>query len=159
MGQRGINNLWVLHIYTLLSCLLLLHVFAVWETSLGIRRAIYASAAAFTAIWGLSKLFLEDFGSFDSFTMPLSTLLLVAAAVRTLSGMIRSTQHSVLQDARFWVSVAVIIESSATVLSFSTGNLLLHDQPAFLALFELYWVVSIIYLLCYGAALFSRHMR
>lgn len=157
MGQRNINNLWVLHIYTLMSCLILLYVFALWETSKLVRRGISASAVIFAGAWGISKLLLEDFGSFDNFTMPLATLLLVGAAVRTLYGMVGSTRHSVVRDARFWVSVAVIIECCTTVLSFSAGNLLLGDERAFLSLFEFYWMASIVYVLCYGGALFSRY--
>ena len=157
MGRRNINNLWVLHIYTLVSCLMLLRVFAVWETNPTVRRGIYASAVVFGIIWGLSKLFFEDLTLFDSFTMPLATLLLVGAAVRTLCSMIGSAKYPVAQDARFWVSVAVIIECCSTVLSFSAGNLLLGNRTAFVSLIQLYWVVSVAYVLCYGGALFSRY--
>ena len=157
MGRRNINNLWVLHIYTLVSCLILLRVFAKWETNRTVRRVIYGSGVAFGMIWAVSKLLVEDLALFDSFTMPLSTLLLVGAAVRTLCSTMGSAQHAMARDARFWVSVAVIVESCATVLSFSAGNLLLGDQPAFVSLIELYWVASVSYMVCYGGAVFSRY--
>jgi hypothetical protein len=157
MGRSNINNLWVLHLYTLLSTLVLLYVFVIWENHPAVRRVMSGSAFFFAVIWGLSKLFLEDFALFDSFTMPLAAVLLVSAAVRTLWSITGSTKHSVVRDARFWVAVGVIIECCTTVLSFSAGNLLLADRSVFLSLFGVYWIASVVYVVCYGAALFSRH--
>src|SRR5713101_8186167 len=93
LAVRRINNLWILHIYSLLEYIILILVFAGWQKEKGrpwLPRLLYGSIAIYSLLWILAKIEFESFAVVDQYTHSLSGLVFVAVALLTLIDMVRS---------------------------------------------------------------------
>jgi hypothetical protein len=112
----GKNNLWVIHVSTLCEFLLVVSMFILWKERRGEKRALLYLCCLFAMVWVIGKLTFEPMIRFDSYTgaaaRVIETIIAIAALVDVLNGRL----PDIRKDPRFWVSSAIIIYSTGSLM-------------------------------------------
>lgn len=124
MSFNQINNLWLLHIFTLIEYSFLILVFASWQKNAFLKRCLRLSIPLFALIWFASKLFLEGFNQIDNFTSSLESMLLVGVSAYTLYDLSKEYLFTIYKEYRFWVAGAVLIYFTGNQLFFALSNII-----------------------------------
>ena len=117
MALQGINNMPILHFYTLFEYGFVVSVLSYWQSSLKMRRIMIASILPFVIIFLVIKLLIEDPTGFDSVTSSLSCAILTVASANTLIGLLRDDKNLFNQTSIFWITSGFLL--------YFTGNLVL----------------------------------
>lgn len=116
------SNLWMFHIFTLIEFLFLNFIFYIWHQNKIMKLGIRWSIIFFVLFWIVSKFSLENFSDFDDITSSFSSLLLTGSAMGTLFFLVRETEHNLLEDPIFWISLAVLVSYTAAFFILSLSN-------------------------------------
>jgi hypothetical protein len=125
LALNHINNLWLLHILTILEYSFLIYIFSFWQKNPILKKILHLSIPLFTVLGIAIMLLGENIRYFNSVTRPIASLALVAAAGYALFELNKETYDSVFRQPRFWIGAAVMLYFSGTLVLFSLGNLLL----------------------------------
>ncbi len=159
LAFQNMNNLLVFHIFTLLSYVVLMTAFSIWAGRRRSRRIMQLSIPLFTVWWLVAKLTIEKLSRFDTLTLPLAAMLLVAASVYTLYHLSKSDVLLVHRDPRFWVSAAVMIYYSTGLATYAVANAILSDESIMVSAWHIRWVLSIVSNLCFGGGLMCHRVE
>ena len=156
-GSRGIENHFVVHVYSLLNFSLLSWAVYLFDGK-RIFRIIYGSTLIlFTGVWIIGKATFEPFTSYPNFTDAAASLILIIWAMRMLFLSFRLNSPSVIRNQRFWVAAGILVANIGGVLSFATTNILLQQGLTTFSLFwHLTWIMNIIADIIFLRALFME---
>ncbi len=153
MAMHNITNLWVLHLFNLFELTVPLAFFYVNEKNETWRRAYVVVWVLYIIVWVLSKFTIEPLTSQAQYTHTLSSAILAITAVRVLVTMIKEERSIIYQDYRFWSTVGILLDFSATVILFGSLNALGRLKPMDAASVWRYeWLLSILTNLVFAAA-------
>ena len=156
-GSQGIENHFVVHIYSLLNLSLLTCAVYKFDPK-KVYRVVYGSTLTFfVAVWVIGKLTFEPFSSYPNFTDAAASLILVIWAMRLLFISFRVYSPSLIRNQRFWIAAGIFIANIGGILSFATTNILLqYGSIHFGLLWKLTWVMNIIADIVFLYALFRK---
>lgn len=126
LGSKGINNLWLLHLFTIIDYCLLIAVFALWQKNILLRRILQISIPLIIILGIISILYLENIRHFNNFTRPMTSLILTMVSAYTLFELNTEKIVSLFREPRFWVCSGVVLYFTSTLLIFSLSNILLN---------------------------------
>ncbi len=135
----GQNNLWVLHVYTLVEYTFIVIAVATWLDRSN-RLLALVSIALFAAIWAGLKLYVESLQQFDNLSFGIESFLLMTVSITVLVRLMDSSD-SLLYDHRFYAVLGILIYFAGTITLFALRSILyswlIHSAVAFLA--SLFW--------------------
>lgn len=139
-----INNMWLFHFFTLLEYTSLSWILSYWHTKPFFQNGIRWSILFFACFWVLAKFTFEDMDSYDSITATISHLLLIGYAALTLFELGQTTGEKFILDARFWVSGAVLIYSTGSVLWLALSNVIITwPESQMMIAWTIHWTLDI----------------
>ncbi|MBL7826372.1 MAG: hypothetical protein JNJ57_07060 [Saprospiraceae bacterium] len=127
MTARKMNNLKLLHLYTILEFAIITWYFS--ETLKGVfkRRFFWLVGIGFAALSILNSLFLQDLQHFNTYARSLEGILVITYCLiwyfRTLSEM---KVERLQDDPVFWINTGFLLYFSGGVLLFSVSNYILE---------------------------------
>ena len=158
-SMHNINNMVLLHLYTLSEYAVLMYVMSLWQKKVIMMRAFRLSIAAFFVIWGLAKIFIEDHTRFDTFTSPLANFTITCAAVYTMVFLYRENRSTLIKNARFWIISAIIVYYSGNIVFFAFTNILLsYSAPQIMFVWSIHWFIGIITNLLYSEGFLCKRL-
>ncbi len=126
LAAQNINNLWVLHIMTIIEFGFLMWVFSCWQNNRMLRRILRMSIPLFSIVGIIAMFFLEGVGEYNTLSRSVECLILVAASAFALFELSKESFSSVFNQPRFWVGCAVLIYYASTLFFFSLSSALLE---------------------------------
>ncbi len=140
----NINNMWLFHFFTLVEYTSLSWILSYWQPRSFFQKGIRWSILIFACIWLLAKFTFENMDSYDSVTATISHLLLIGYAALTLFELGQTAGEKFIFDARFWVSGAVLIYSTGSILWLALGNVIITwPEPQMMIAWTIHWILDI----------------
>jgi len=131
LAAKRINNLWLIHFYTLFEFIILSFLFSYWQKTKYVIYGLRFSIFIFALIWIVAKIVLENFSRFDNFTASFSSIILMCFAIITLINLIKEPTFNILREPKFWVSSGILIYFGGNFFSFALSTVItvwsLHD--------------------------------
>ncbi len=119
LATRNIQNLFLLHIYTLLAYSALALIFSYWHRD-KLRQYIRLSIPAYVVFYLLLLRFgYENLSMPASFSLSVISVLLTLVSLYTLFSVIRDSTIFSYHDERFWVSVGTLFIFTTTAVIYS----------------------------------------
>ncbi|MCI0707457.1 MAG: hypothetical protein L0Y80_08250 [Ignavibacteriae bacterium] len=131
LAVQGINNLWVIHLSTLLQYSLLTWLFSFWHTA-RTRKLLLLSIPIFFSIWLIVFLGFESISAFSSYTRPLQALLLISFSCYTLFIINKDETKPIFSTPAFWAASGTLIYFTGTMILFALSNILLKESAEML---------------------------
>ena len=145
LAFNRINNLWVLHIYTLMEFAFIVVIFSQYVEMIQYRKSVPMILILYSIIWISSKIFLESFAEFDNYSSPPANILLILVALRALYISGQAVEPTIWKMSFFWFSVAVLIKFVGDFTLFLFGewfiNLGLSDG---ISVWSIHWTINIL---------------
>jgi hypothetical protein len=129
-SRSGRSNIWIINLYVPCGAILLGLMFAGWQLRQRWRRVIYAAIAAFLLFWLAMMLTVEHFGEFPTYSQPVQSLLVIAAAAWTLVQRTRHTVSPLILHPWFWVSVGALFYFVYLLLLNPFSKLMVAQSPS-----------------------------
>lgn len=130
-SMQGINNLWALHIWSLLEYCFLVYVISYWQKNETFRKLLRWSIPVFVIIWFAAKLVrIEDFTHFQNYTRSVGSMILTIVSVVTLYAL--SESEGILKSYQFWIILGVLIYFAGNIMLFSVSNIVLAGSLFFM---------------------------
>ena len=145
MGSQGMNNLWLARVFSIVEFCLLTIVFSSWQNNKLLKRLLHISIPLMVVLGIFSTLYLENIRHFNSFSKPITSLILIMVSAYTLVELNKEKIDFLFREPRFWFSSGVLFSFSASLLLHALSNSLLHLPMSVVRLiFESNVVLSII---------------
>ena len=145
LGSKGINNLWMVHLFTIIQYGFMIAVFSSWQSNNLIKRMLQVSIPITIVMGIVSMLFLENVRHFNNFSRPITSLILIMASAYTLFELNKEKAISVFQEPRFWISSGTLLYFASTLVLFALSNTLLNLPKHFTHMvFEIHSVMNIV---------------
>jgi hypothetical protein len=154
LALHGINNLWLLHICTLVEFLFMVLIFA-WFTEFRFsKKAGVWIAAGYAIVWALSKFTIESFDAFDNYTSPVANFILVLIALKALHQCSQSVDGEVWRRPFFWFSLAVLIKFAGDFSLFLFGDWFVGlNLSEGISVWSIHWTLNILSNIGFGLSL------
>ena len=157
MAAQNIRNFWLIDLATLGECLILLSIFRNWKTSVRDKKIILVSGIAFVIIWVVAKWTFEPFNQMNIYTSAVARIIEISFAISILFDVLKDSHSSLKGDIRLWVSSAVIIYATGSLLLFALFVVMLKESPSVVkAIWPVNWVLMIVYYLLYARSISCR---
>ena len=125
LAIRGVNNLWLIHIFTPIQYGFLLWVLS-GRSQPPVKKALRLTIPFFAGFWVIAVALIEQTRQFNTISGSIKATLLVLAAIYILFEINRQGAASLLKDPFFWIASAVLLYFGATVLVYALSNVLLN---------------------------------
>lgn len=159
VGLYWKNNIWIFHISTLIEFIFLAYIFSYWQKMPIIRKIFRVSIIGFAVIWVLSKIWIEDFSTADTYTSSIANAILTGMSSYTLISIIQDSSKPIFFDSRFWVSSSVLIYYTGTLftvaLSNALQNIAITDAAAMWVIHNIMAIISYFFIM--GGFISLRH--
>lgn len=143
-AMHNVNNLWALHIWSLVEYCFLAYVFSYWQKSSTFRKLLRWSIPVFMILWLVAKLVsIEVMSQFHNYTRSIGSMILTITSVVTLYRLNES--EGIFRQYQFWISLGVLIYFAGNIIWFSINNIVLVGS-----LFFMHSIVNIIANLLYA---------
>jgi hypothetical protein len=154
LAQNGVNNLWMLHVYTLAGFIFLVVAFLSFPGMARYRKAVIPVAASYALYWAASKVFLESLSGFDRYSAPPANIIMILVALAALHAASRSVDQDIWRTSFFWFSSAVLVMSVGdfTLLVFAGWFSALRGAGV-TAVWSIHWTMSTIVNMLFSVAL------
>lgn len=154
-SYKGINNLAIMNVYTVLQCTFFVFVFREAITGLAIRTGIVVLLAGFGVFAVANLLWMQGWNQFNSWTMGLQCLLLTLIVLLYLYGVFREGKVMRLERyPMFWVASGVLIYFAGNLFLFIFINYVLTESDSLgRAEWGIHSVLNISANICYTAGL------
>lgn len=125
LGYFGKNNLWMIHIFTVVKYVFFMMIFSFWQSNMTIRRIIYVSIPTFIIIYIICFFFFESLRQFNNYTKPIESIIIIITASYSLFEISKTSTDSLFVNPRFWIASGVLIYTTSTIIIFALSNVLL----------------------------------
>jgi hypothetical protein len=125
LALKGISNLWIFHITTLIEFSFLMFILARWQVHKLAKLILYSLIPFYAILWTIAKFTIENLRHFDNFTSTLANSILVIAALGTLIMIVWNRTGNLLKDIRVWVLTAILVYYAGNFMLLGLSNLIL----------------------------------
>jgi hypothetical protein len=123
LAYRKVNNLPLLHIYTMIELVLLMRFYRQVITNPAIRRWALLTALIFPVICIINFLFFQDIHTFNSYTRPLESIILITFGIIYLG---QQTDHEPVRGwgipPETWIVIGMLLYFSSALFQFIFSN-------------------------------------
>lgn len=159
MSIKGIHNIWVIHLSTIIEFIIIGLMFYVWEKNLYFKRAILVFGFCYIVFWLIAKASFESFSKLDTYTSIAAQVMYIVLAVNMLFNVLRDTHIPLKNDARLWMASGLLIYSAGTLFIVALFNTILEVMPEMLnVLWHINWILVIVIILFYARGIRCRIM-
>jgi hypothetical protein len=145
MAFQRINNLWILHIYTLFEFIFILLIFSHLPGFHIPRRNATLLMVGYAVFWLSGKLSIESFTGFDSYTSPIANLILTVVGLMALSTASRTADVVIWKSSLFWFSIAVLVKFAGDFTIFLFGDWFVTlGVTEGISVWSLHWALNIL---------------
>ncbi|ASZ12965.1 hypothetical protein KTO58_09520 [Chitinophaga pendula] len=125
LGSYGVNNLWVLHIYTLLECIILLYYYQLLFRNRTITRLTIWGMILFTLLCVVNFFFIQYGNRFNSYTRSLSAVFFITFSAGYFLQQSGKSQTSAWWESEAnWINTGILIYYGSALALFAFANLL-----------------------------------
>jgi hypothetical protein len=124
LGLHGINNLWLMHLFTPIEYALFVWVLSD-RSQRRAKRAFRVSIPLFIGFWLVAAALFERATEFNTISHSVEAGILVLVASFALFEINRGSSGSPLQDPYFWIASAALLYFAASVLIYALSNVFL----------------------------------
>jgi hypothetical protein len=157
MSSKGIHNIWVIHLSTILEFIILMLMFYLWEKNILKKRILLLTGCVFIAFWLIAKVTFESIEYMDVYTSIIAQTIYIVCAVSLLFDVLKDAHTSVQNDARAWISAGLLIYSAGTLIVVSLFNVLSTSMPELLnAVWHINWILIILVTLFFARGIWCR---
>ncbi len=154
MAMHNIHNLWLSHIFGVLEYALLAVVFAGWQRSSRMRTILRWSIPLYAAFWLVAVLTIEKLAGPDQYTSTVSGVIMTILGASTLVGLIKEEDVAFHLDAKFWISIGVLLDFAGNIMLSIFDSVILQMRiEEFLPFWKIHWGLSIATNLCFMGGL------
>jgi hypothetical protein len=139
MSLRGIHNIWVINLSTLIEFIIIVIMFYFWERNIFKKRTILILGFLFVIFWVMAKSIFESFDQMDVYTSIVAQTIYILLAVSLLYNVLKDSQTALKNDARVWIASGLLIYSAGTLFVVSLFNVIVTSFPD---LFEILWHIN-----------------
>jgi len=125
LSVRGVNNLWVIRLYTPFEFGLIMLVFHYWQKESTIRRVILWSIPVFLSLALLDSIVSEHSAGFNAVGKAVSAIAIVIVSSYTLFQLRLSNTERLASDPTMWISVATLLHFGVGAVVYVASNLLM----------------------------------
>lgn len=130
-AAQHMNNLWALHVWSLVEYCFLAYVFSYWQKNNTFRRLLRWSIPVFIIMWLVAKLIsMEVMTQFHNYTRSIGSMILIVVSVTTLYRL--SESEGIFRLYQFWISLGVLIYFAGNIIWFSVNNIVLVGSLLFM---------------------------
>lgn len=153
MADHRINNLPLLHLYTIGEYLFIACFFLVQFKNKMLRRVIICLMIIFPAVCICNFIFIQNIHSFNTYTRPIEAILILSFCARYLFAKSQLLNLPLLSFAETWVAAGLLFYFSSSLFQFVFSNYVSYHAP--LVTRELIWDIHASFVL-FMYALFSK---
>jgi hypothetical protein len=156
--NKGFNNLWMTHVYSIIEYTLLIIVFSCWQKNQMFRKILQWSIPVF-AIMGITNMIrLQDLHHVNSYGLTVEGMILVGVSAYTLFELNREGAGSLLREPRFLIGTGVLLYFTSTVIFFALSNVLLSfPRQTALLVWSLHNMVNILANFVYAGGILCQY--
>ena len=157
-------NQWLYHVYMLIEFTLLMRIFSYWQTNKNVVKSINIINAAFLLlcvvnyIWFDVKILILKDGALHINTsatynfIPIQVACVFYAAISayTLFNLLRQDKGDIMKLPPFWVSAALLVFSSGTIVYFITNQIARSIGADFIPVLVAHLIINIIVNIIYA---------
>lgn len=126
LKHNNVHNLWVANIGTIIDYSFFAYVYSKWELSATAKKLIFGSIPLFAVACITLMLYRGNFSEYETYTRPLASLVLLLLATVTLFRLSNNEHGSMVKDARFWISMGIVLSFGTTLILFSLSSVILE---------------------------------
>ncbi len=148
---QRVQNIWILQIYILISTVVLLAMYGGWLYDREFAKlVIWLLNCGFVIFWFCSKFLFEGIYEPPLYTLNLSNILLIGITLLMLITFMRDGTENLGNDARFWVSIGLLIFAADNLIPFLLISASIgFSQNDAITLWLIPWWMSTIANCCY----------
>ncbi|WP_045114865.1 hypothetical protein [Microscilla marina] len=147
-------NLPALHVYVVIEFALLAWMYQLYLHKTYARYVIPVIIIAFTIFSIINSLFIQSIYTFNTYSRPISNLLLIIFALSYFYKMLRELKVRYLEKApMFWVNTGILIYFSGSLFLFIFSNYIVSDKGLLLLMWNIHSFLNIIHNIFYTIGL------
>jgi hypothetical protein len=160
LATRGINNLWLIHLFVPVQAGMFLWALALWQTREVARMTVLLAIPLYLAAWIALALTVESFSTFPRFVKIFEGLLVISVAAYTLVTRSQHISGPVTSYPWFWVGAALVTYLSFGAIVNPVSSLLLPYAPErVLIMSAVNSVLLIVCNVCFARAMVTASAR
>jgi len=145
LASHGVSNLWFIHLYDLLTTVLLFEVLILLCRSRGAHAVFRSISALFIAAWLIGKVTFEPFTASDQFTFSGVGIVMVIVSTFCLFQLASHDDGDLRKEYRFWLLAGIFLYHIGNLILFSVLEHYIHlDLGQGIAVWEYHWWLNII---------------
>lgn len=125
LAKKGINNLWAIHVFTLVEYIILLVLLSRWTQYIIAKKIFYTLIILFITLWIFSKFTFESLKLVDTWTSSISCTVLTISFAYMILEMVSSIEILIIKDYRFWIIVGFLFYFSTSLILYGLSNQIL----------------------------------
>lgn len=146
LAFSGMKTLWIFHIYTLFELAFLGAILRAFPEMAPFRKSIAIAVAAYALYWLASKIFIESFSGFDTYSSPPANIILVILGLTALHSSGRAVEAASWETPLFWIGVAVLVKFAGDLTTFAFGDWLTGlSVAAGIEVWSIHWYLGLLY--------------
>jgi len=118
---KGINNLFILHIYTVFEFAVIVYILSHWQNKVQPRKLLLFTCIPFFTIWLIIKIFIEDPTNFDNISSSLSSAVITVISAYTLLGLVKNWDKPI-ENTVFLIVSGFLIYFSGNLVLFALSS-------------------------------------
>lgn len=123
LAHFGVNNLPLLHLYTVLELSLLLMYLGSKTQSYGVVRASRATMVIFNLLAVINVLFVQSIFAFNSYVRSAEAIILIAFTTLYLAEQQKRVDGKPFRDSGIWISGGLLLYFGSSLFQFTFSNL------------------------------------
>lgn len=148
------NNLWILHVFTVVEFAILTLIYKRQLSSLFRERVFYGAIWAFLGMAILNTLYLEPLTAFNSNVRGVESLILICWALSYFYLILKELNIEHLESTPlFWISVSILIYFSGNLIVFVLSNYVLPHYELSMATWGMHAILNIVHHIIFAIAL------
>lgn len=118
---RGINNLFIMHFYTVFEFIFIVYVLSQWQNKIKPKMLLLITYIPFFIIWLIAKIFIENTTNFDHISSSLSSAIITVISAYTLLGLVKDWGKPI-ENAVFLIVSGFLIYFSGNLVLFALSS-------------------------------------
>jgi hypothetical protein len=145
LASHGVSNLWFIHLYDLVTTVLLFEILILLCRSRGAHTVFRLISAVYVAAWFVGKFTFEPFTASDQFTFSGFGTVMVIASTYCLFQLVSLDDLDLRKEYRFWLLAGIFLDHIGNLILFSVLEHYIHlDLGQGITIWEYHWWLNVI---------------
>jgi hypothetical protein len=126
LGLLGINNLWMVQVWTIIEYIFIVVLFSYWMKVGKIRMVLIYSVIPFIIFYIIDVALLSEVDKFNSYSRSVECLIFSGVAGYALYDLSKTHTGSLWQNFRFYLILAVFLYFTGSLMIYALSNLVIE---------------------------------